>query len=320
MGYKRWIRPLFDRYLWPCFITHLLISLLFFINSGGPDISPKKTWDTERISKSIRVDDRVRDYILHLPKNRDKATPLPLVFVLHGGRGSPEDMEKISRFHTLQTPSKFITVYPASVDKFWNDGRAKANSRINDVKFINSLVDTLQAQYSIYEEGIFSTGLSNGGTMSVRLGCESEKIKAFSTVASTAVKKVIDNCDLDAPKPLMIIQGTDDPVTNFEGIAKSKRKIVSHQYAIEKFRSLNGCNDAFTKDPIPNTTADGTFATIKRYEHCNDGSKVVSVVVEHGGHTWPGAPEIRRKFLVGRTSHDFNASKVIWQFFKNQLQ
>lgn len=298
---------------------HLLFSLLLLIAYNDSNTSKAASWDTKRISKSIKVDDKVRDYILHVPKNRENATPLPLVIVLHGSRASPEEIETISRFHTLQTPVKFMTAYPASLDKFWNDGRAKANSRIDDVKFINTLIDTLQAQYSINKDGIFSTGLSNGGTMSVRLGCESDKIKAVSTVASTAVKKVIDNCDLDAPKPMMIIQGTDDPITDFEGVQRSKRKIVSHSYAVERFLALNDCNSKFTNNSIPNTTADGTSATIKRYENCDDESKVVSVVVKHGGHTWPGAPQIRRRFLVGNTSRDFNASEIIWQFFKNQL-
>ncbi|TYP94019.1 polyhydroxybutyrate depolymerase [Fodinibius salinus] len=292
---------------------------LFLISCGNEDSAKPMTKDTERLSQSIKVDGNVREYILHIPHNQEELSTLPIVFVLHGGRGSPEAMEQITNFHTQKSSTEFITVYPASTGKFWNDGRANADSTINDIKFIESLVDTLKTQYSIDKNGVFATGLSNGGTMSVRLGCESSNIKAISAVASTAVKNVIDNCSLDTPKPFMLIQGTSDPITNFNGVQKEKRKIVSHNYAIDKFLSLNNCSSKFTDKAIPDTSNDKTSTVIKRYEDCQTKSKVISVVVKNGGHTWPGSVKYRSRFLVGNISQDFNASEIIWDFFYSQI-
>jgi len=38
--------------------------------------------------------------------------------------------------------------------------------------------------------------------------------------------------------------------------------------------------------------------------------------VNGGGHTWPGGAETWPKFLVGRTSRDIHATRIIWDFFK----
>lgn len=303
------------------FCKYFLFSFLFLflISCSNEDSAKTTSTNTERISKSIKVDGKVRDYILHIPNKPEEVSPLPIVFVLHGGRGSPEEIEQITKFHAQKSPAEFVTVYPASKGKFWNDGRANANSKINDVKFIENLVDTLMTQYSINEDAVFSTGLSNGGTMSVRLGCESSNIKAISAVASTAVKKVIDDCSLNTPTSFMVIQGTSDPITNFNGVQKEKRKIVSHNYAINKFLSLNNCSSKFTNKTIPDTSNDKTSTIIKRYENCKTESKVISVVVKNGGHTWPGSSQYRSRFLVGKISQDFNASEIIWNFFHRHI-
>lgn len=309
-----------DHSLLNCAAAYLIVAIcLFLITCGKSDFQNKTSFETKRVSESIKVDSATRKYILHIPKERNYNSSVPLVFVLHGGRGSPEGIEKITKFHNQETSTEFITVYPAAKDRFWNDGRAVANSEVNDIRFINSLIDSLRAQYNIDEDAVFATGLSNGGTMSVRLACESPKIKAVSAVASTAVKSVIDTCDPEMPKPFMIIQGTDDPITNFNGVQKKKRKIVGHNYAIQKLISLNECSPNFVNKTIPDSSNDATSTVIKRYDDCKKNSKVVSVVVKNGGHTWPGGPQYRSRLLVGNTSKDFSASKLIWEFFYHNI-
>lgn len=300
--------------------VYLIVAICLFLTTcGKSDIQNKTSFETKRVSESIKVDSATRKYILHIPKERSHNSSVPLVFVLHGGRGSPKGIEKITKFHNQETSTEFMTVYPAAKDRFWNDGRAVANSEVNDIRFINSLIDNLRTQYNIDKDAVFATGLSNGGTMSVRLACESPKIKAVSAVASTAVKSIIDTCDPKIPKSFMIIQGTDDPITDFNGVEKKKRKIVSHNYAIQKLVSLNKCSSNLTHKTIPDSSNDATSTFIKRYDDCKNDSKVVSVVVKNGGHTWPGGPQYRSRLLVGNTSKDFNASELIWEFFYSQI-
>jgi len=65
------------------------------------------------------------------------------------------------------------------------------------------------------------------------------------------------------------------------------------------------------KDP-----SDGTKVRKEIYGGCRDGVEVVLYAIEGGGHTWPGGLQYLPESIIGRTSRDFNASEVIWQFFE----
>jgi polyhydroxybutyrate depolymerase len=65
------------------------------------------------------------------------------------------------------------------------------------------------------------------------------------------------------------------------------------------------------KDP-----SDGTTVRKETYGGFADSAEVVLYSVEGGGHTWPGKLQYLPESIIGRTSRDFDASEVIWQFFK----
>jgi polyhydroxybutyrate depolymerase len=41
---------------------------------------------------------------------------------------------------------------------------------------------------------------------------------------------------------------------------------------------------------------------------------VILYTVEGGGHTWPGGKPLP-EWIVGRTTNEINASRVMWEFF-----
>ena len=45
------------------------------------------------------------------------------------------------------------------------------------------------------------------------------------------------------------------------------------------------------------------------------GPLVAFYSVAGGGHTWPGGPQYLPRFIVGPTTHTFDASQVIVEFF-----
>jgi polyhydroxybutyrate depolymerase len=65
------------------------------------------------------------------------------------------------------------------------------------------------------------------------------------------------------------------------------------------------------KDP-----SDGTTVRVETYGGCQDNVEVVLYAVEGGGHTWPGGLQYASESRIGKTSRDFDASELIWQFFK----
>jgi polyhydroxybutyrate depolymerase len=44
---------------------------------------------------------------------------------------------------------------------------------------------------------------------------------------------------------------------------------------------------------------------------------VVGYTIVNGGHTWPDGTQYLPKMIVGKVSHNLDACKVIWEFFKN---
>ena len=47
-----------------------------------------------------------------------------------------------------------------------NSGGWTAGSDVDDVDFINTIIDWVSGEYNIDQERIYSTGMSNGGFMS----------------------------------------------------------------------------------------------------------------------------------------------------------
>ena len=136
-----------------------------------------------------------RTYLLHLPTGYDGIEPLPLIIAMHGGLGSADNLQSQSGLSNKADSENFIVVYPEGVKggvlnvRTWNAGWCCGNSsssNVDDVGFIDSLLDTLVDRYAIDTNRIYATGMSNGGFMSYRLACElSDRIAAIAPVSAS---------------------------------------------------------------------------------------------------------------------------------------
>jgi polyhydroxybutyrate depolymerase len=50
------------------------------------------------------------------------------------------------------------------------------------------------------------------------------------------------------------------------------------------------------------------------YRNCANNADVILYTLEGGGHTWPGGKPLP-EWIVGHTSSEISASKVMWDFF-----
>ena len=250
---------------------------------------------------------------------------MPLIFAIHGGSGTPEGMINIANFKTIADRDKVVLVYPAGVQNNWNDGRPTIPNQlgINDVLFFNQLCDYMINNYSVDGAKIYATGISNGGFMSSRLGCElSNRIAAIAVDAATIEATTIaPNCNPGRSVPAIYIHGTTDPLVPFTGGQMTAGgtaggTILSHFQAIDKWITINGCNTTPTIADLPNIANDGTTIKQRVYSGGTNGSEVVSYVVLNGGHTWPQGYQYLNEAIIGKTSQDMNACEVIWTFFK----
>ena len=293
------------------FKKFLIILILFFAENSF-------------YSQNINVDGRERTYTAHLPAGFDKQNKYPLVLVLHGGGGKGKNTNKLTGFDDISDKYGFVTVYPDGIDKQWNDGRNDfhLNPEINDVKFISNLIDTLKILYNIDSNKVYVTGISNGGIMSFRLGCElSDKIAAFAPVAASMPESPAYDCKPARKVPCMIIFGDEDPLVPFEGgeitlpvIGGKRGKVIPVNESVNYWVSFNGCSRTAVES-TQNEVSDGTEVVKKLYKSPDGKNDVAFWLVKGGGHTWPGGFAYLPKFIIGKTSREFNASEEIWKFF-----
>jgi polyhydroxybutyrate depolymerase len=278
---------------------------------------------SEQKNLTITVDGNVRNYTLFLPNGYNNAGKLPLIYCLHGGSGNPDGMIQLADFRAIANRDKVALVYPAGLQNNWNDGRPTTPNLagINDVNFFSQMTDFLIANYPINAAKIYATGISNGGFMSSRLGCElSNKIAAIAVDAATMEQTtVFSACNPGRPVPAMYIHGTLDPLVPILGgvmTAGAGGTITSHVQSIAKWVSINNCNTIPTITNLPDLVNDGTTIRETKYVGGTNGAEVVSYVVVGGGHTWPQGSQYLSEAIIGKTSLDMNACEVIWEFFK----
>lgn len=294
---------------------------------SGTATADEKPGDRLPEQKTINIsfDGYDRSFIIYLPLGYNNAGKMPLLFVIHGGSGTPEGMIRIADFRPIANKEKVVLVYPAGHQKNWNDGRPTTPNQmgINDVGFFNRMCDYMIANHSVDANSIYATGISNGGFMASRLGCElSNRIAAIAVVAATMeANSVSPNCNPNRPVPAIYIHGTADPLVPFAGGVMTAGgtaggTILSHFQAIDRWAALNRCNNSPAVYDLPDIAVDGTTVKQRVYSGGTNASEVVSYVVMNGGHTWPQGFQYLSESIIGLTTQDMNANDVIWAFFK----
>jgi polyhydroxybutyrate depolymerase len=279
--------------------------------------------------RTIDVNGLERTYRIHLPPELPQNLSPALVFVLHGGGGTGEGMERsltLGGFNTLADQYHFIVIYPDGIGKAWNDGRKNMTDQahqqnIDDVGFFSLLIDNLTHAYQIDTNRVFVTGISNGAMMSYRLALElPEKIAAIAPVAGAMPTDLAPFNMSAEPVSVCAISGTKDPLVPWNGGVVYPRKprgtVLSVNDSVLFWVHHDQCSLVPYSVDLPNTVLqDLTRVHEDLYQNGTNQSEVVLYTVINGGHTWPGGQQYLPKVLVGRTCRDIDANTVIWGFF-----
>lgn len=312
------------------FYPFIILLILFLTTLSG--CIYKIPEDPNTFVREFLFDDLQRTYKIHIPPNLSEEISPALIFVLHGGGGTGDGMERsltLGGFNTLSDVDNFIVVYPDGIERNWNDGRKNTSDpahqqNIDDVGFINALIENLTIEFNIDQNRIYSTGISNGAMMSYRLALElPEKIAAIAPVAGAIPIDILPDNSLLIPLSVCVISGTSDPLVPWEGgIVGTKRNprgvVISVFNSVNYWVINNNCNDTAETILLPDIDPlDRTRVYYHRYGSGENNTEVVLYEIINGGHTWPDGYQYLSKIIVGRTCKDINANEVIWDFFKN---
>ncbi len=265
----------------------------------------------QTIDGSITFAGIQRDYILYVPEIYTPGEAVPLILNFHGYTSNAFEQLNYGDFRPIADTAGFIVVHPmGTVDLLgnthWNVGWG--TSSVDDLGFTAALIDSLSAEYSINQDRIYSTGMSNGGFMSYHLACElSERIAAIASVTGTMNVNQPATCSPGHPMPVMEIHGTADATVPYTG----NFLFGTTPAAVAYWVNYNNCESTPSITAIPDTDGgDGCTAEHQVYTGGNNGSTVEHFKIINGEHTWPGSA-----FGGLGTNQDIDACNEIWRFF-----
>lgn len=255
---------------------------------------------------------QTRTYSFYVPASYVQGQAVPLVLNLHGLTSNGAQQSIYGDFKPIADTANFIVVHPNGTtmlgQQHWNIGNV--GSSADDIGFLEALIDTISAQYSINPKRVYCTGMSNGGYMSFYMACQTNRFAAVGSVTGSMTVPMYNACNPARPTPTITIHGTSDATVPYAGSSTSK----SIEDVVDFWVNENACNTTPAITQIPNTnTTDNATAERYLYTGGHGGNTVEFFKVTGGGHTWPGTSVIIPAY--GNTCLDFSASKEIWRFF-----
>lgn len=278
---------------------------------------------------TIDVNGVMRSYTAQVPAKK----PAPLVIVLHGKTQRGADMITRTAWPQIAKRERLAVIFPDGLNHAWADARTKAGPELrgppagtDDVAFIAKLVEKFVADGTADAKRVYVTGVSNGGAMVMTLACaRADLFVAGASVIMNLTDEAAVTCHPSRPLPMLIMNGTADPLIPYEGGRGSSYFAADGFWSTEKtvafWRELNGCeaDDASVTD-LPDRAPSDQSTVTRITSRCPAGHDVVLYRVNDGGHRMPGfAPDARfpkvATGLLGPQNGDIDGAETIWTFF-----
>jgi polyhydroxybutyrate depolymerase len=244
-----------------------------------------------------------RSAIVHVPRHARRGARLPLVLAFHGAGRTGSFMASYSTLESLSDSQGFISVFPSAArpHRYWALAEEDPGGP-QDLAFIEQLLDRAEAMTCVDASRVYATGISNGGGMTARLGCEmSSRLAAIAPVSGGYSS--LDPCHPSRPVSVLEIHGTADKVVPYAGKPPGGRGSVGG--FLGQWTALDGCRGS------PTRRGYGPSSMIFSWRHCADGTEVEHIKIYGGGHAWPGAEPPDRA-----PTAPISAARAVWNFFR----
>ena len=242
-----------------------------------------------------------RPYTLHVPPSYDPRRPTPLLVMLHGySADGPSAESTIFRLTAASDRNGFLYALPnGTVDstgnRFWNATDAccefDPGSNVDDVTYLNAVLDDIESKYTVDLEQVFVGGHSNGAMMAQVFACRSaDRIAAVFSYAgalwadtslcqpSSVVSIVELHGDLDINVPYAGGPNADYPTS---------RAYPSAAVTVGTWAALDHCAGSLTDDGqsfdlVPALA--GSETTVQKSARCPPGVDAELWTIRGGAH------------------------------------
>lgn len=313
----------------PCFRSLVIATGLLLVMGLGilPAAEPTEGPQPGRSTLTLSSGGLERLAELVVPPDYSAAQKPPLVLLLHGAGGSGAIALEKDGWEKKARREGFLVVAPDGLParvrqeanfrtnpRVWNSGQLRPISPralINDVAFINQLLDELKTKAPYDEQRVFCVGHSNGGGMAFRLAAElSERLAAVGTVAG---QLALDNPQPKKPLPMLYLIGTEDPLLPLAGgeseLPWGKRTSPPVEVFLKRWAVAIGCDDK-----VKILSDESGLKTVE-YPSKTGGPTLKVMYLKGHGHEWPGARPRLRQTMGGPVNTKVNATDTLWDFF-----
>ena len=242
----------------------------------------------------------------------------PTVIVLHGKSATAAEIAGNSGFVEAAAAHGFTAVFPDGLDEAWHDGRFPDTVKPDDIGFLTALVARLVVDGTADPGRIYLAGISNGGLMTFTMACRAEKLFAGFATIIASMPAPLAACAV-GPAPLVMINGTADPVMPFAGGAvglpgHQRGEVIPVEQTALLFARADGCKTRTSKALPDRVKSDGTTVTKVTWSGCRSHHSVSIYRIEGGGHEIPGHPSADTP-EYGLSNLDISAADTILSAF-----
>lgn len=266
----------------------------------------------------------------------------PLIILLHGHGGSAEQL--LGQHGTAAPLSLWLKIADreqaliaaaegakgSDNKRGWNDCRSDAisNPHVDDVGFINAIIEREIAQHNADPARIYVMGFSNGAIMSYRVAAElGTKLAGFAAISGSMAAK--SQCaEPKTPLSALIVSGTADPIVPYAGgevhlfTAHSRGSLIGVEPSVTIWRTLDGLPDSGTGVDVPHLDErDKTHARRTVWGADPQKLQIELLKIDQGGHVEPSIaerPGAVYTMVVGPQNGDLEIAEEAWNFFKDK--
>jgi len=244
---------------------------------------------------------KARPYDHKVPSSYDAKKPAPLIVLLHGFGADGLTQDLVFGFSQLVDQFGFLYAYPdgtlnSTGKRFWNATEVCCDlegTGVDDVAYIDAIIDDMSKQYNVDSKRIFVIGHSNGGFMSLRYACDrANRVAAIMSLAGAAYKDT-NKCKPSEPVAVLQVHGDMDSAVPYAGAMMGGLAIPSAPETVAGWASKNGCQSMTdTSSPPIDLEANlaGAETTVARHLGCQPGGAAELWTIVGGSHV----PAFRR--------------------------
>jgi len=229
-----------------------------------------------------------RPVTVNLPTNL--TNPAPLLILLHSASTSGAHQERYMKLGPIAKKNGILYIAPDGTmspegKRFWNASKSCCNKfkqDVDDVAYINSLIDEISAKTPVDPKRIYLIGHSNGAFMSYTFACKTNKVAAI--VAIAGAMDVNPDCTPSSPVSLLDIHGTADKTIKVNGGVLNSNPYTSAAETVKTIAQVNKCNNQTTSKKDFEPTIKGAETTVINYS-CDTHTHLQFWKIAKGSHS-----------------------------------